>query len=192
MWVTALARRELQLAIDAAGDQFVYCDTDSVKFVGDVDFTGINGDLYERSRKNGAYAVDANGEVHFMGVYELDGRYDQCATLGAKKYCYTDSKGLHITVAGVNKEKGADELLQMGGIMAFEEGLTFVRAGGTESLYNDHPDLPPLEIDGHRLEITSNVVIRDSTYTLGITEDYRYILHNAALFRELYKTLDWY
>ena len=192
VWVTALARRELQLAIDAAGDQFVYCDTDSVKYVGEVDFSTINSDLYERSRQNGAYAVNANGEVHFMGVYELDGKYSQFATLGAKKYAYVDGKGLHITIAGVSKKTGADELQQMGGIQAFQEGLTFRAAGGTESLYNDHPDLPPLEIDGHRLEITSNVVIRDSTYTLGITEEYRYILHNAALFRELYKTLEWY
>lgn len=127
-----------------------------------------------------------------MGVYELDGKYSQFATLGAKKYCYTDSKGLHITIAGVSKRTGANELQQMGGIQAFQEGITFRAAGGTESVYNDHPDLPPLEIDGHRLEITSNVVIRDSTYTLGITEEYRYILYNAALFRELYKTLDWY
>lgn len=192
VWVTALARRELQLAIDAAGDQFVYCDTDSVKYVGDVNFTAINANLYERSRQNGAYAVDANGEIHFMGVYELDGKYSQFTTLGAKKYCYIDGKGLHITIAGVSKKTGADELQQMGGIQAFQEGITFRAAGGTESLYNDHPDLTPLEIDGHRLEITSNVVIRESTYTLGITEEYRYILHNAALFRELYKTLEWY
>ena len=33
-----------------------------------------------------------------------------------------------------------------------------------------------VRIDGHDLNITDNVVIRDSTYTLGVTAEYRAIL----------------
>lgn len=209
VWVTAWARWTLQLAIDLAGDQFVYTDTDSVKFIGDVDFTELNDQLAALSWKNHAYAVDHNGEIHYMGVYEHDGSYGQFVTLGAKKYAYTENRKIHITVAGVNKKLGAAELRKMGGMKAFRTGITFVKAGGTESLYNDDPkrdgvQLPDgtqlrpwihgviLDVDGRQLEITSNVVIRPSTYTLDITEEYRAILGNAALFRELYKTLDWY
>ena len=38
---------------------------------------------------------------------------------------------LHITIAGVNKKKGAIELEQHGGLDAMQEGFTFVDAGGT-------------------------------------------------------------
>lgn len=209
VWVTAWARYQLQRAIDLCGDQFVYTDTDSVKFVGNVDFDDLNDQLMSLSWTNGAYAPDSQGEVHFMGVYEHDGSYGQFATLGSKKYCYTEDGQIHITIAGVNKKKGASELRRKGGMKAFREDFTFVDAGGTESLYNDDPrrigvcypdgtQLRPwlrgvlLEVDGRQLEITSNVVIRPSTYTLGLTEEYREILNNSVLFDELYESLKWY
>ena len=115
-----------------------------------------------------------------MGVWEVDGIYKQFATLGAKKYVYVDENDkLHITIAGVDKKKGAIELEEHGGIEAFREGFIFRKAGGTEIVYNDKPMLPDLQIDGHTLKITSNAVIRDSSYTLGLTEEYRRIIESC-------------
>ena len=95
-------------------------------------------------------------------------------TLGAKKYVLEDpNKKLHITIAGVNKLKGADELAK---IENFKEGFIFNKAGGTESVFNDNIDMYYLTLEGKQLHITDNVVIRDSTYTLGITAEYRAIL----------------
>jgi hypothetical protein len=37
-----------------------------------------------------------------------------------------------------------------------------------------------LKIDGHDLPITRNVVIKDSTYQLGLSRDYRVILEWIA------------
>ena len=65
-----------------------------------------------------------------------------------------------------------------GGFDAFlKEGFIFKDAGGVELIYNDGPE-EVIEVDGHALSITTNVVIRDSTYTLGITAEYRELLFN--------------
>ena len=210
VWVTAWARYWLQRGIDLCGDSFVYADTDSVKYLGTVDFEPLNDELAERSWRNGGFAVDSRGEVHYMGVFETEGCSPRFSTLGAKKYVYEDAAGqLHITIAGVHKTKGAAELTRMGGISAFKEGITFVEAGGTASTFNDDPLRdgvtgrdglplpagirgPVLEIDGHQLEITSNQVITDSTYTLGITQEYWQVLENSYILKLLYESLEWY
>ena len=191
VWVTAWARFRLQEGIDLVGDSFVYCDTDSVKY---IDRPGIEWKQYNLQRKKdseyrGAVAKDKDGKYHYMGVYELDGVYDQFKTLGAKKYCYTDGSGLHLTLAGVGKKAGAAELVENGGISAFREGFIFIQGGGTESVYNDLIEPLHITIDGHKLEVGSNVVIRPSTYTLALTDDYRNIIEDAAMYRKVIKDL---
>lgn len=194
VWVTAWARYDLRRALWLVGRDAVYVDTDSVKFVGDHDFTDLNKTYLQASKKSGAHAKDAKGCEHYMGVYEDEGTYREFATLGAKKYCYTDEAGkLHITIAGVNKKKGAEELEAAGGIRAFllgtentlgtgepvlnERGFIFRKGGGNELIYNMDKYYTTLEIDGHKLPITRNVVIKDSTYQLGLSRDYRVILN---------------
>lgn len=181
VWVTAWARLRLEEGIRLAGESFVYADTDSVKYIGDVDFSKFNEDRQLDSIRNGAFATDPNGITHYMGVYEDDGIYKRFATMGAKKYVYEEvnKKGeteLHITIAGVAKAAGAAELTKHGGIEAFKTGFLFKEAGGLEAVYNDHPGIKEIQIDGHTLPITSNVVLRPSTYTLGITGEYDFLL----------------
>lgn len=185
VWVTAHVRRRLRYGIQKAGIGFVYCDTDSVKYIGNIDWFEYNEERKQESIETGAWAIDPSGESHYMGVYEDDGHYSKFATLGAKKYCYQFEDGkTHCTISGVNKKKGGIELDKHGGITAFTEGFVFVEAGGTESVYNDDTDIT-LSIDGHELHVTANVLIKDSTYTLGITEEYRRIIEDANLFAKL-------
>lgn len=176
VYVSRWARFRLQQGIDLCGDNIVYVDTDSCKYVGDVDWTAYNEQRKADSIKNGAYATDKDGNVHYMGVYEDEGTSDRFKTLGAKKYVAEKNGKLKITIAGVNKSKGAKELEKHGGIEAFKEGFTFVTAGGTESKYNDLKEPIMYEVEGHTLKITSNIYICDSTYTLGITEEYERLL----------------
>lgn len=185
VWVTAHVRRRLRYGIQKAGIGFVYCDTDSVKYIGDIDWNEYNEEKKNESLESGSWAIDPKGETHYMGVYEDDGHYTKFATLGAKKYCYQFEDGkTHCTISGVNKKKGGAELDKHGGIEAFQENFVFVEAGGTESVYNDDTDMNLL-IDGHELHVTANVLIKDSTYTLGITEEYRRIINDANLFAKL-------
>lgn len=186
VWCTAWAREELQEGIrkvyETPGAYFIYTDTDSIKYTGDVDFTDYNQERIRRSELSGSYADDSKGKRHYMGVFEEEGMAARFATLGAKKYCYEDLDGkLHLTVAGVVKKAGAKELEENGGIEAFKPSFIFNTSGGVEAIYNDKPDIRFYAVDGHMLEITSNVVLRPSTYTLGITNEYEYLLSISHL-----------
>ena len=187
VWTTAHARAELEDAIELCGDRFVYCDTDSVKYIGYVDFDSFNAKKRRRSDTSGAVATDPSGEKHYLGVMEHDADYSEFITMGAKKYAYRYPDGkLGITIAGVNKKAGAVELEAAGGLSAFREGFTFYKAGGTESIYNDHPVLTKLIREGKEIPITANLFIKDSTYTLGITAEYARILQRAEIWREIF------
>ena len=190
IWTTAHARMELEKAIKLVGNNFVYCDTDSVKFIddGSVSFDKYNKSQKRASIKNGGVAQDPSGNKYYLGIYEHDGTYEKFITMGAKKYAYTDENdNLYITIAGVGKKRGATEMAAHGGIQAFQEGFTFYDAGGTESVYNDIIEPFTVDIDGKSLNITSNCLIRSSTYTLGMTGDYKRILSNPAIWLDLFR-----
>ena len=188
VWVTAWARFRLEEGIRLAGDGFVYCDTDSVKYIGDIDWSKYNKARITESKKSGAYATDPTGKTHYMGVYELETAhlpnqsYYEFATLGAKKYCYreTPETELKVTIAGVTKKKGGRELEKHGGIKAFKAGFVFKDAGGMDAIYNDAPEIKTYTVDGHTIDITSNVVLKEGLYTLGIAAEYEKLLEISA------------
>ena len=187
VWTTAHARWELEEAINICGDRFVYCDTDSVKYIGELNFDSFNAKKKRRSEENGAAVSDPKGVRHYLGVMEHDADYIEFATMGAKKYAYRYPDGkLGITIAGVNKTKGAAELEKAGGLKAFKEGFVFKEAGGTESIYNDDPEIKSIIREGREIPITANLFIKESEYTLGITAEYARILENANIWREIF------
>lgn len=188
VWVTAHSRdaleRGIRLVHETDGADFVYCDTDSVKYTGSVDWSGYNSDRIMECRESGSFATDPKGVTHYMGVFETEDNpetgyaYRYFKTLGAKKYAYVEKEGegVHCTIAGVNKKKGGSELDKHGGLSAFAEGFIFREAGGTQAVYNDSPPLSEVEIDEHTVKITANVSILPSEYTLGITGEYERII----------------
>lgn len=188
VWVTAHSRdaleRGIRLVQETEGADFIYCDTDSVKYTGTVDWTMYNSDRIAECRESGSFATDPAGVTHYMGVFETEDNpetgvaYRYFKTLGAKKYAYVEKEGegVHCTIAGVNKQKGGSELDLHGGLQAFEEGFIFKEAGGTQAVYNDTPQMDHVVIQGHVLPITSNVAILPSEYTLGITGEYERII----------------
>lgn len=189
VWVTAHSRFELEKGIRKChenGAKFIYCDTDSCKYVGNVNWDDYNKEKYEECLKSGSYATDPKGVTHYMGTFESEDNengyaYYQFKTLGAKKYCYVEKpyETVHCTIAGVNKKKGAKELQKNGGIKAFKEGFVFHEAGGLEAVYNDIPEIDHIEIDGKLINLTSNVCLRPSSYTVGITGAYERIIKYA-------------
>ena len=78
------------------------------------------------------------------------------------------SGSLHITVAGVGKSIGAKELASRGGIKAFKEGFTFYKAGGTESVYNDKPEIKSLNIGLSTIGFNARKEIKNELYILSI------------------------
>ena len=188
VWVTAHSRdaleRGIRLVHDTEGADFVYCDTDSVKYTGTVDWSGYNADRVAECMDSGSFATDPKGITHYMGVFETEDlkdtgyAYRYFKTLGAKKYAYVEreGEGVHCTIAGVNKKKGGKELDKHGGLSAFTEGFVFREAGGTQAVYNDTPQMDHVDIEGRSLPVTANVAILPSEYTLGITGEYERII----------------
>lgn len=182
VWCTAWARLRLEEGIRLAGSRFVYADTDSVKYLGEIDWSEYNAIREKQSREHGAYAIDKKGKAHYMGVFEYEGEYAKFSTLGAKKYCCEDTEGnLQITIAGVGKKAGAAELRWAGGISKFKPGFIFREGGGLDAVYNDDPEIKEVTIDGHRLEITRNVCLVQGEYTLGLAGDYERLLDRLAI-----------
>jgi len=200
VWTTAWARYELHrgmwtIADDPEGGgcwDLVYWDTDSLKHFNEHRETldKLNRSYMKSSKSNKAMGIDSKGKTHYMGVFESEGKYKTFLTWGAKKYAYTyEGEGgkCHVTIAGVNKKKGAEELQRAGGLKALKDGFVFRDAGGTESRYNDTvpPEYQDLVIDGHKLHITKNIALSPSTYKLGYTADYMEILDDADLWRKM-------
>lgn len=191
VWTTAAARMSLQEGIDYVGwDRFVYCDTDSVYYIGDIDLNGLNKSRIQQSIKNNACATDIKGVTHYMGVFEQDSKtYKSFLTYGAKKYAYIDEHDeLHITIAGVSKESGAAELNKhadrinsrntgkhVDGLDIMKPDFVFTDAGGTESVYNDEP-IDSYTFNGKTFYVPTNIVINESTYKIGLSNDYMSLL----------------
>lgn len=182
VWTTAWCRRQLEDGLRLVHEHhdpfkcyYVYCDTDSIKYVDNdnvVSWDAYNSAQTRLSAANNAIAVSKDGEAHPIGIFEEEQESVKFRTLGAKRYVqeYADGK-LKITVAGVNKRRGAEELRRMGGVDAFEDNITFFDAGGTISKFNDCGS-EDIEVDGHTLEVPPNVYITETTKTISRAEEY--------------------
>lgn len=178
VWVTAYARRNLYNARKIIGLDHVYNDTDSVKFVGNYDkeFKLFNNQILERCKKNNIINyVEIDGKKIYMGILDKEDTYDKFITLGAKKYAYEIKGKIGVTVAGLNKKKGANELTKKGGLEYFRLNETFHDSGRTVAYYNNDI-VHELTVKGDTFRTGSNIAIIDTTYTLGMTNEMRSIL----------------
>lgn len=198
IYVTANARKSLQAGFDIVGIDGIYGDTDSVKHLGDYEsqFNALNQSIIEYGKSRGVEPVTVNGKTSILGIWETDAAYSAFITHGAKKYAYRYSyddcnkpkKRGHIgvTVAGLNKNKAAEYLNAHGGLVAFDTGnvdktrqamFDEDNSGRLEAKYDDavrYEVTTYTDADGvtHPVELTSNVALVPTTYTLGITEEY--------------------
>lgn len=172
VFVTAYARRELEDGLNIAGLDTIYCDTDSVKYIGDHDreFEEYNRRLNTECEENGIknYA-EVNGKRFYMGIFDKEKGYDEFITLGAKKYAFLQNGKLGITVSGLSKKKGAEELEKKGGLRRFQRNEVFYNSGRTIAQYNA-AKVHDITVDGCTFSTASNLAIVDTTYTLGITD----------------------
>lgn len=170
VFVTAYCRRNLQLALDGIGLDVVYCDTDSVKYLNNHDevFNKINYNMLQFCEENDIvnYAQRDN-KKYYLGVYDFEGTYQQFKTLGAKKYAFLKNDKYGITVSGLSKIKGAKEL-EKNGLEFFKNGSVFYDSGRTTVKFNNDK-IHYLQIGNDKIINGSNVVILDTTYTLGIS-----------------------
>lgn len=131
VWVTAHARWRLHDAIYNIGEDFRYCDTDSVKFVGNHDdyFSLVNQTARQEviacAKRNGIaldYMIPKSpkGDEKVLGVWEKEWEDANFKTLGAKRYLiqFTRERDIakfgewNLTVAGTNKSSTLEYVLK--------------------------------------------------------------------------------
>ena len=126
LWVTAYARKNLWTGIIAAGNDYVYSDTDSLKILNYenhkeyiawfdknileklnlmCDFYGFDKKLLTPKTKEGFKKP--------LGVWDYEGTYSHFKTLGAKRYLTLEKDRLALTVAGLSKQNGLTYMLEM-------------------------------------------------------------------------------
>ncbi len=123
IWVTAYARRNLWFGIISMEEDYVYSDTDSIKFLNyekHKEFIKRYDSLQIEKLKKmcSLYKIDfeklkpktKGGVAKIPGVWDLDGHYKRFKTLGAKRYLveHEGSGELELTVAGLSKTNGLE------------------------------------------------------------------------------------
>lgn len=153
VFVTAHARRRILTAIYALGDDYVYSDTDSVKYINpdkhDKFFNDYNNEVIEKLEKAMIYhalPIDSirpcnqKGVPKPMGVFTDEGTYTYFKTLGAKRYMYTNESGTYITVAGLGKEQGGEYINNQNDPYEFFNNDMFIPSDHTGKLVHTYID----------------------------------------------------
>lgn len=191
IYVTAYARRNLWKAILALDYDVIYCDTDSVKYVGNHDdfFNDYNDKIEKRCNeiaqeinvsRETLNPIDSKGTHHRIGIFDDETKnepYKKFKTLGAKKYIVEDSKGLHMTVSGVRKSA----VSQINNISEFNEGLVFDIEHAQKNLLHYNDDQPEVIYnkgcyDEYRSTYKYGIILQPTTYKLGLSLDYYALL----------------
>ena len=190
IFCTAYARRNVWQAIRECGEDYIYCDTDSVKFLN----YSSHVEFFERYNVHVLKKLECackvhniplimvapknkNGETKQLGAFELDGKYRRFKTLGAKRYLYQYESGeFGIVVAGMNKKTGLQYLLKQygeNGIWdAFGNGMEIPAeySGRLVHTYIDQPREGELiDMYGNKAHYSqlSGVHLEPASYTIG-------------------------
>lgn len=137
VWVTAYSRRNLFSGILACGNDYIYSDTDSIKILNPekhMDYINRYNEIIDKKIQRAAEfhhidpakfsPLNQKGIAKPIGYWEYEGVYDSFKTLGAKRYMVKKNGKYSITVAGVNKSKARDYLVQ-----SYEEPLDGLKDG---------------------------------------------------------------
>lgn len=176
LFITAFARKQLREMLWKVGKDCIYCDTDSIKGVGDhlKDFEEMNKIRIQKAIDCGAYAEDKKGNPYYLGVWEYEGAYEEFKTLGAKKYVYKQDGKIKSTIAGVSKKAGA-EYFTIHGVDGLKRDAVITESGHLTAYYNDD-EIHKLTIDHITFTTSSNVALVNNTYKIGVTEEYSDLL----------------
>ena len=179
VWITANSRLHLEEMLQKIGSDVVYCDTDSIKGMGDhdEDFNNKNTEIIKEVEKYGAYAHDKEGNIHYLGVWDNEtkkGLYTEFKTLGAKKYVYCQNGKIKSTIAGVSKKVGAD-FFTKNGIDAFRIGTKITDSGHLTAYYNDVP-IHKIKVKNCEMTTGANVALINNSYKIGVNDGYTDLL----------------
>lgn len=203
IWVTAYARRNLFSGIYSLGDDYIYSDTDSVKFknyenhkeyferyniwvtnrlFAMCDFYGIDHDeLRPKTIK---------GKEKMIGIWDYDGHYDRFKTLGAKRYLVEYNGKYKLTVAGLNKEKAMSYIETQGDPFEFFKEDMEIDGEHTGKLTHTYIDDETSGIvtdyEGNPMQYheLSSIHMEKAEYNLSMSDDFLKFINFIRGYRE--------
>ena len=199
VWVTAYARYNLFLAINELKDDYVYSDTDSVKFINIENHINFFRKYNKKVVKKLEYSMmshgisiertrpkNIKGVPKQIGIWDYEGMYTKFKTLGAKRYMVEKDNNISITVSGLNKKIAVPYLLDKYGEDIFQHFTNdlYVPAKYTGKMTHTYIDyLQEGELTdylGHTAHYKemSSIHLEEADYSLSISEAYaKYLLN---------------
>lgn len=195
VWVTAYARYNLWLGIFRFKEDYIYSDTDSIKFFNydkHKEFIRAYNKMVEEKQKLvlNYYNIDVNylypktikGVIKIPGVWDYEGFYTRFKTLGAKRYLVEEDGELFLTVAGLSKYNGIQYLLKQckdnGEVFdMFNDNLTIPanETGKSTHTYIDNvKELDVVDYNGVEAHVKtkSGIHLEETSFTLNVSERY--------------------
>ena len=201
VWTTAYARANLFSAILEFGSDHKYSDTDSEKGTNMEKHNGYferyNKEVKEKIRLSSEHhkipiekfePLTKKGKKKTIGVWEIEGQYDEFKTLGAKRYMWRKGDEYSLTVAGTNKKQSTEYMVKTfkDPMKAFKIGLQIpaTHSGRLTLSYIDE-QFEEIIVDYNGVECTvkelSYIHMEPGTFTMEISDNY------AKFLRELMK-----
>lgn len=125
VFITAYARNNLFTGIKELKNDFIYCDTDSVKCFNVRKhkryFIKYNNNIYQKLKKcclHYGFSEDSlkpknqQGKEKLIGIWDYEGDYNRFKTLGCKRYLVEKDGKLDLTVSGINKKCALPYLIE--------------------------------------------------------------------------------
>lgn len=190
IWITAYARKALWDMILKIDADVIYCDTDSVKFIGDYDylFEDYNKQILkqgkETMKKLGLQEdyfmpISPKGKVCILGTYDREHDYDEFVTLGAKRYAFKIDGKIGITVSGVNKKAAS----QLTSLEEFTPQLEFDEEHCGKTIMTYLVNMPECvwnkgQPDEFRANYRYGIHAQETTYKMTLDKDYYKLIMN--------------
>lgn len=199
VWVTAYARRNLWRGILSLDKDLLYCDTDSLYYVGKHEefFEEYNAEIERRENERAKMLnvsretfspKDKKGKPHRLGVWDsehtdTENVLTEFKTLGAKKYIYRQDGILKMTVSGVRKKA----VEQIGNIDEFNDGLVFDYEHAKKNIPHYIEEQREIvwnrgKYDEWKSTNKYGICIQPTTYSLGITDEYLALILTSNFF----------
>lgn len=197
VFVTSYSRLSTLSAVKAAGEYYLYSDTDSIKFMLDGEsvvtpkIDKINKIIKERLDEALAhhnFNEETKRILSKLGQFTREPDYRFAKFYGAKRYCYINQDySFGITIAGLPKYSGAEALVKKygkwGAMAAMGDGMG-LPAGSVKKLthyYNDET-IRALIVDEYGneevMEELSSVNLSPCSWYMSIDTDYLEFIDN--------------
>lgn len=188
-YITNYGRANLWKLIRHCDQDMLYCDTDSIFYIGDYDFTWYDEMItnklktacevmnldFEKTRPK-----DKHGIIRPLGILSDEEDCIEFRTLGAKKYCERWKDGtLHLTVSGINKDAVAclnDDINNFADGFNFDKDHEKVRKQMVTYITNMPDVIMP---DGYQIKLKRGINMRANGYKIHLTDSYIDLIESA-------------